>query len=42
MGHTSTGTPVSHDAVLAVAYCLIIGIVSVAGASYLFRHRTAA
>jgi ABC-2 type transport system permease protein len=42
MGHTSTGTPVSNDAVLAIAYCLIILVVSVAGASYLFRHRTAA
>jgi ABC-2 type transport system permease protein len=42
MGHTSTGTPVSHDAVLAIAYCLIIGVVSAVGASFLFRHRTAA
>ena len=42
MGHTSTGTPVSHDAVLAVGYCLIILAVSAAGASWLFRHRTAA
>jgi ABC-2 type transport system permease protein len=42
MGHTSTGTPVSHDAVLAIAYCLIILVASVTGASYLFRHRTAA
>jgi len=42
MGHTSTGTPVSHDAALAIAYCLIIGVASAAGASFLFRHRTAA
>ncbi len=42
MGHTSTGTPVPHDAVLAIVYCLIILGVSVAGASWLFRHRTAA
>jgi ABC-2 type transport system permease protein len=42
MGHTSTGTPVTHDAVLAIVYCLIILGVSVAGASWLFRHRTAA
>jgi ABC-2 type transport system permease protein len=42
MGHTSTGTPVSHDAVLAIAYCLIILVAAAAGASFLFRHRTAA
>jgi ABC-2 type transport system permease protein len=42
MGHTSTGTPVSHDALLAIAYCLIILVASAAGASFLFRHRTAA
>ena len=42
MGYTATGTPVSHDALLAVGYCLIILAVSAAGASWLFRHRTAA
>jgi ABC-2 type transport system permease protein len=42
MGYTTTGTPVSHDALLAVAYCLVILAVSAAGASWLFRHRTAA
>jgi ABC-2 type transport system permease protein len=42
MGYTATGTPLSHDALLAVGYCLIILAVSAAGASWLFRHRTAA
>jgi ABC-2 type transport system permease protein len=42
MGHTSTGASVGHEAVLAVAYCAVIGAVSSAGASWLFRHRTAA
>jgi ABC-2 type transport system permease protein len=42
MGHTSTGASVGHEALLAVAYCAGILALSVAAASYLFRHRTAA
>jgi ABC-2 type transport system permease protein len=42
MGHTSTGASVGHEALLAVAYCAGILAVSFAGASWLFRHRTAA
>ncbi len=42
MGHTSTGAAVGHEAWLAIAYCLGILAVSVAAASWLFRHRTAA
>jgi ABC-2 type transport system permease protein len=41
MGQTSTGVSVTHEALLAVTYCAAILIVSVAGASWLFRHRTA-
>jgi ABC-2 type transport system permease protein len=40
MGHTSTGVSVGHEAVIAVAYCAGILVVSTAGASWLFRHRT--
>jgi ABC-2 type transport system permease protein len=40
MGRTSTGAPVGHEALLAVAYCAAILVVSAAGASWLFRHRT--
>jgi len=40
MGHTSTGVSVGHEAVIAVAYCAAILVVSTAGASWLFRHRT--
>jgi ABC-2 type transport system permease protein len=42
MGHTSTAASVGHEALLAVAYCAGILAVSFAGASWLFRHRTAA
>jgi ABC-2 type transport system permease protein len=42
MGHTSTGVSVGHEALVAVAYCGGILVVSVAAASWLFRHRTAA
>ena len=42
MGHTSTGANISHDAVLAVVYCVAIAALSAVAASYLFRHRTAA
>jgi ABC-2 type transport system permease protein len=41
MGHTATGAPVGHEALLAVAWCAGILIVSAAAASWLFRHRTA-
>jgi ABC-2 type transport system permease protein len=40
MGRTSTGAPLGHEALLAVAYCAGILVVSAAGASWLFRHRT--
>jgi ABC-2 type transport system permease protein len=42
MGHTSTGAGTGHEAILAVIYCVAIAALSAAGASYLFRHRTAA
>jgi ABC-2 type transport system permease protein len=42
MGHTSTGASTGHEALLAVVYCVAITVLSAAGASYLFRHRTAA
>jgi ABC-2 type transport system permease protein len=42
MGHTSTGAAVGHEALLAVAYCVLLLTISSAGASWLFRHRTAA
>jgi ABC-2 type transport system permease protein len=41
MGRTSTGASTSHEAILAVIYCLAITAISAAAASYLFRHRTA-
>jgi ABC-2 type transport system permease protein len=41
MGQTSTGAPVGHEAVLAVAWCAGILVVSVAAASRLFRRRAA-
>jgi ABC-2 type transport system permease protein len=41
MGRTSTGVALGHEAWVAVAYCLGIGILSVAAASWLFRHRAA-
>ena len=41
MGHTSTGASVGHEAWLAAAYCAGILVISVATASWLFRHRTA-
>jgi ABC-2 type transport system permease protein len=40
MGHTSTGAAVGHEAMIAIAYCAGILVVSTAGASWLFRHRT--
>jgi len=42
MGHTSTGTAVSREAWMAIACCTGLLAVSVATASWLFRHRTAA
>jgi ABC-2 type transport system permease protein len=39
MGHTSTGAPVGHEALLAGGYCAAILVVSAAAASWLFRHR---
>jgi hypothetical protein len=39
MGHTSTGVSVASQAWLAVLYCVAILIVSVAAATWLFRHR---
>jgi len=42
MGRTSTGASVGHEALLAAVYCAAILAVSLAAASYLFRHRTAA
>jgi ABC-2 type transport system permease protein len=42
MGHTSTGASVAHEAALAVAYCLVILVVSAFAASRLYRRRTSA
>ena len=42
MGHTSTGASVAHEAILASVYCAAILALSLAAASCLFRHRTAA
>lgn len=41
MGHTSTGVPLAHEALLAITYCAAILIASLTAASWLFRHRTA-
>jgi ABC-2 type transport system permease protein len=41
MGQTSTGASVGHEAIIAIAYCVGILVVSVGAASWLFRHRTA-
>jgi ABC-2 type transport system permease protein len=41
-GHTSSGAPIGHQPWLALAYCAAILAVSVAGGSWLFRHRTSA
>jgi ABC-2 type transport system permease protein len=40
-GHTSTGAPVGHEALLAVVYFAAILVVAASAASWLFRHRTA-
>lgn len=42
MGTTSTGASTGHEAILAVAWCAAIGIASLAGAAWLFGHRTSA
>jgi ABC-2 type transport system permease protein len=39
-GHTSSGAPIGHQPWLALAYCAAILAVSLAGGSWLFRHRT--
>jgi len=41
MGHTSIGASVGHEALIAVAYCVVILAVSVVAASWLFKNRTA-
>ena len=41
MGHTSTGAGTGHEALLAGSYCAAIVVLSVATASWLFRHRAA-
>jgi ABC-2 type transport system permease protein len=41
MGHTSTGVTAAHEAGIAAAWCAGILAVSFAGASWLYRHRTA-
>jgi ABC-2 type transport system permease protein len=41
-GHTSTGATLAHEAWLSITYCAVILVVSGVGASWLFRHRTAA
>ena len=42
MGHTSTGTAVGTEAIVAIGWCVGILGVAVTGASWLYRHRTAA
>jgi ABC-2 type transport system permease protein len=42
MGHTSTGAPVGHEALLAGVYCAAILVVSAVAAGWLFRHRAGA
>jgi len=41
MGHTSVGATVGHEALVASAYCAGIIVVSLIGAGWLFKHRTA-
>ncbi len=41
MGQTSTGAPLGHEALIAVAYCAGLLVASAAMASWLFRNRTA-
>jgi ABC-2 type transport system permease protein len=40
MGSTSTGASVTHEALLAIAWCGGILVVSAVAASWLYRHRT--
>ena len=40
MGHTSDGTSIAADALIAIAYCVGILTISAIGAAWLFRHRT--
>jgi ABC-2 type transport system permease protein len=42
MGHTSTGASTAHEALIAIAWCLALLVISSAAASRLFQHRTAA
>jgi ABC-2 type transport system permease protein len=41
MGHTSTGTSLGHEALLAAVYCAAILVIAATTGSWLFRHRTA-
>lgn len=41
MGQTTTGGAIDNQAWIAVAWCTGIGLLSYAGAAWLFRHRTA-
>ena len=41
MGETSTGASPGHEALVAVAWCVAILVISYASACRLFRHRTA-
>jgi ABC-2 type transport system permease protein len=40
MGHTSNGTSLEHEAVLAIVYCLAVLVISIGAASVFFRRRT--
>ncbi len=42
MGHTSTGAAVGHEALIAIAWSLLLLAIASVAASWLFRHRTAA
>jgi ABC-2 type transport system permease protein len=42
MGHTSTGVSVGHEALISLAYCAGILLVSAVAASWLFEHRRTA
>jgi ABC-2 type transport system permease protein len=41
-GRTSTGVSVGHEAVLAIAWCVVVLVASYVGAGLLFRRRTSA
>jgi ABC-2 type transport system permease protein len=42
MGHTSTGASTAHEALIAIAWCLVLLVLSSAVAARLFQYRTAA